>query len=72
MVMSGCMTEATVGFSAIAQLLPLLDCVDMDGALLLAEDPATGVRIQRGVVHHPAENGCGVRLLAEGVPVKLE
>ena len=31
-VMVGCMTESTVGISAIAQLLPLLDYVDMDGA----------------------------------------
>ena len=30
-VMVGCMTESTVGISAIAQLLPLLDYVDMDG-----------------------------------------
>ena len=39
-VMVGCMTESTVGISAIAQLLPLLDYVDMDGAVLLAEDIA--------------------------------
>ena len=36
LVMVGCMTESTVGISAIAQLLPLLDYVDMDGAVLLA------------------------------------
>jgi L-alanine-DL-glutamate epimerase-like enolase superfamily enzyme len=35
-VMVGCMTESTVGISAIAQLLPILDYVDMDGAVLLA------------------------------------
>ena len=35
--MAGCMTESTVGISAIAQLLPLLDYVDMDGAVLLGE-----------------------------------
>ena len=34
-VMVGCMTESTVGISAIAQLLPLLDYVDMDGAMLI-------------------------------------
>ncbi len=62
-VMVGCMTESTVGISAIAQLLPLLDYVDMDGALLLARDCATGVTIQRGRVVYPQENGCGVRLL---------
>jgi len=62
-VMVGCMTESTVGISSIAQLLPLLDYVDMDGALLLAEDIATGVTIEQGACRFPHENGCGVRLL---------
>jgi len=62
-VMVGCMTESTVGISAIAQLLPLLDYVDMDGALLLGRDIASGVTISQGRVHYPDENGCGVRLL---------
>jgi len=66
--MVGCMTETTVGISAIAQLLPMLDYVDMDGALLLAEDVATGLRIERGVVHFPQVPGCGVRLLADREP----
>ena len=41
-VMIGCMTESTVGISAIAQFLPLLDYVDMDGAVLLG--PRRGQR----------------------------
>ena len=61
--MVGCMTESSVGISAIAQLLPMLDYVDMDGALLLAQDAASGVTIEQGVVRFPNENGCGVRLL---------
>jgi len=61
-VMVGCMTESTVGISAIAQLLPLLDFVDMDGALLLASDIADGVTIENGYCRYPNENGCGVRL----------
>ena len=65
-VMVGCMTESSVGISAIAQLLPLLDWVDMDGALLLARDVATGVTIERGVCRYPEVNGCGVTLLGEG------
>ena len=47
-VMIGCMTESTVGISAIAQFLPLLDYVDMDGAELIARDIATGVRLEHG------------------------
>ncbi|MCH7727899.1 MAG: dipeptide epimerase, partial [Planctomycetes bacterium] len=62
-VMVGCMTESTVGISAIAQLLPLLDYVDMDGATLLAEDIATGVTVEKGVCRYPTKPGCGVELL---------
>ena len=62
-VMAGCMTESTVGISALAQLLPLLDYVDMDGAVLLAKDIATGVRLDRGRCTYPATNGTGVELL---------
>jgi L-alanine-DL-glutamate epimerase-like enolase superfamily enzyme len=61
----GCMTESSVGISAIAQLLPLLDYVDMDGAALLAEDIATGVRVENGRCHYPDLPGCGVSLLVE-------
>jgi len=61
--MVGCMTESSVGISAIAHLLPLLDYVDMDGALLLEEDIATGVTIKDGVVSYSLRNGIGVALL---------
>jgi L-Ala-D/L-Glu epimerase len=64
-VMIGCMTESTVGISAIAQFLPLLDYVDMDGAVLIARDVATGVCLRKGTAVFPAENGNGVRLLGE-------
>lgn len=64
-VMVGCMTESTVGISAIAQLLPQLDYVDMDGALLLADDIATGVQIlEGGKVVFPEIGGSGIRLKA--------
>lgn len=62
-VMVGCMTESTVGISAIAQLLPLLDYVDMDGAVLLAKDIATGVTLERGRCYYPHVNGNGVELI---------
>ena len=61
-VMVGCMTESSVGISAIAQLLPLLDYVDMDGALLLSDDIATGVTIEKGQCIFPDRNGNGVVL----------
>ncbi len=61
-VMVGCMTESTVGISAIGQLAPLLDYVDMDGALLLKEDIAKGVTIDYGKVQLPETAGTGATL----------
>jgi L-Ala-D/L-Glu epimerase len=62
-VMVGCMTESSVGISAIAQLTPLLDYVDMDGAMLLSNDPATGVSLsEQGYPIFPGVNGTGARL----------
>jgi len=62
-VMVGCMTESTVGISAIAQLLPQLDYVDMDGALLLKEDIADGVIIKKDAkLIFPTLGGTGVTL----------
>lgn len=64
-VMIGCMTESTVGISAIAQLLPQLDYVDMDGAMLLKGDIASGVEISSdGKVIFPALGGSGITLNA--------
>lgn len=62
-IMVGCMTESTVGISAIGQLLPQLDYVDMDGALLLREDIAYGVQlIGNGKVLFPELPGSGITL----------
>jgi L-alanine-DL-glutamate epimerase-like enolase superfamily enzyme len=62
-VMVGCMTESTVGISAIAQLLPRLDYVDMDGAMLLARDIADGVVIgENGKIGFPEVGGSGIIL----------
>nr|WP_297785597.1 dipeptide epimerase [uncultured Allomuricauda sp.] len=63
-LMVGCMTESTVGISAIAQLLPQLDYVDMDGAMLLKGDIANGVDIlENGKVIFPELPGSGIELL---------
>lgn len=61
--MVGCMTESSVGISAIAHLAPMLDYVDMDGALLLAEDPARGVRVSPQGVQFPDRPGIGAELI---------
>lgn len=63
-IMVGCMTESSVGISAIAQLLPGLDFVDMDGAVLLANDIAQGVTLERGTcIYPPGVFGSGVHQL---------
>lgn len=62
--MVGCMTESSIGISAIAQLLPTLDYVDMDGALLLKKDIANGVQISDGIIKYANENGTGASLFS--------
>ncbi len=66
-VMVGCMTESSVGISAVAQLSPMLDFVDMDGALLLAEDIATGVVVRKDGADFGSRNGTGAQLKAPDV-----
>jgi L-alanine-DL-glutamate epimerase-like enolase superfamily enzyme len=63
-VMAGCMTESSVGVSAIAQLLPELDYADLDGAMLLSKDPAEGVTFDpnTGYAHYPNRPGTGALL----------
>ena len=61
-VMLGCMTESSVGISAAAQLLPLVDYADLDGALLLKNDPADGAKLENGKMILPNRSGTGVVL----------
>lgn len=64
-IMVGCMTESSVGISAIAHLTPLLDYVDMDGALLLERDIGNGVKLKNGTISFSELNGIGVELIEE-------
>jgi L-alanine-DL-glutamate epimerase-like enolase superfamily enzyme len=59
-VMIGCMNETSIGTAAIAQLSPLVDYVDMDGPLLLAEDIATGVNFDNGRICYTDLPGLGI------------
>lgn len=63
--MIGCMTETSIGISAIAHLLPLLDYVDMDGSLLITNDPATGVTFDDGKIIYASGYGTGATLKPE-------
>jgi L-alanine-DL-glutamate epimerase-like enolase superfamily enzyme len=59
-VMMGCMNESSVGTAAIAQLAPMVDYIDMDGPLLLAEDTAKGVGFDFGKISYTDTPGLGV------------
>ena len=59
-VMLGCMNESTVGSAAMAQLLPYIDYVDMDGPLLLSQDVATGLHYDFGKVSVDSKPGLGI------------
>lgn len=63
-VMVGCMTESSVGIAPGVHLLPLLDFADLDGALLLENDIASGLEWHAGYCSLPTEAGLGVRLKA--------
>jgi L-alanine-DL-glutamate epimerase-like enolase superfamily enzyme len=59
-VMLGCMIESSLGIAAAAQVASLCDHVDLDGNLLLAEDPWAGVEFVDGVQLPSEEPGLGV------------
>ncbi|WP_313806052.1 enolase C-terminal domain-like protein [Flavobacterium sp.] len=62
-IMIGCMTESTVGISAGAALVPLVDFVDLDGANLIANDIADGSKIEFGKVCLSEKSGLGIQIL---------
>jgi len=61
-VMVGSMNESSIGTGAIAQLLPLIDYVDMDGPLLLEEDNGDGVQFDYGKIIYGEGYGLGVKV----------
>ena len=60
-VMLGCMVESGLGIAAGASMASLCDHVDLDGNLLLREDPWPGVELVDGVQVPADEPGLGVR-----------
>ena len=59
-VMIGCMTETSCAISAAAQLSPLVDWADLDGAVLIKNDLFDGATIVDGKVTLPDRPGIGV------------
>jgi L-alanine-DL-glutamate epimerase-like enolase superfamily enzyme len=59
-IMLGCMIESSVGISAAAQLAPLADFADLDGNVLITNDPFDGVRSLDGTLQLTERPGLGV------------
>ena len=64
-VLIGCMVESGLGVTAAAHLAPLADYADLDGHLLLAENPFEGVCNVAGRLTLPDTPGLGVKAYAE-------
>ncbi|PRD56530.1 dipeptide epimerase [Sphingobacterium gobiense] len=62
-VMLGCMTETSCAISAAAQLAPLVDWADLDGALLISNDVYDGMKIVDGECQLPDQPGIGIHRL---------
>ena len=60
--MLGCMTETSCAISAAAQLSPLVDWADLDGAVLIANDCFDGATIVDGKITLPDRPGIGVKV----------
>lgn len=59
-VMLGCMVSSSVAITAAAQLSPLVDYADLDGNLLISNDPFRGVQVRKGKLFLPAGPGLGL------------
>lgn len=68
LTMVGCMVESAVGISGAAQLAPLLDFADLDGANLISGSPTRGVEIVRGHLQLPPRLGTGAELVSTALP----
>jgi L-Ala-D/L-Glu epimerase len=65
-VMLGCMIESGLGIAAAAQIGSLCDHLDLDGNLLIAEDPWPGVAFADGVQVPSEQPGLGVHEALSG------
>jgi L-alanine-DL-glutamate epimerase-like enolase superfamily enzyme len=59
-IMLGCMIESAIAISAAAHLSPLVDWADLDGNLLLREDPYQGVGVEKGKLILNDKPGLGI------------
>ncbi len=62
-IMLGCMIESSLAITAAAHLTPLVDYADLDGHLLIDNDPYRGVTVEQGKLILPDKPGLGVQSL---------
>ncbi len=60
-IMLGCMVESSMAITAAAHIAPLVDFADLDGNLLITNDPFIGAEVREGKLVLPTEPGLGVR-----------
>jgi len=60
--MLGCMISSSVSVTAAAHLSPLVDFADLDGNLLIANDPFQGAQVERGKLVLPNRPGLGLTI----------
>ncbi len=60
-IMLGCMVETSMAVTAAAHIAPLVDYTDLDGNLLITNDPFVGAEVRGGKLVLPSEPGLGVR-----------
>jgi len=60
--MLGCMVSSSCTITAAAHLSPLVDYADLDGNLLISNDPFVGVKVDKGKLILPGTPGLGLRL----------
>ncbi len=61
-IMLGCMIESSIGITTIGQLIPQADYIDLDGNLLIDNDPYSGLEIKGGVLKLAVGKGLGLSL----------
>jgi len=59
--MLGCMISSSVSVTAAAHLSPLVNYADLDGNLLISNDPFRGVTVERGKLILPDHPGLGLK-----------
>ena len=61
-IMLGCMVESSIGITAMSNLSPQVDFADLDGNLLIDNDPYIGVKVVDGKLKLPSGNGLGLTI----------